>query len=200
MDLEVKQVKVYKFKDGANLVNIYIEPLPEGKGRLIVSTQYKIFQRYFDGCNPDICSFILNRGLYGICYALDNGLVGSVEYLVTQLTPIWDEFEEELRKEVEQKDTLYLTIPFRKIWYKTEKGFKSNKIGLGLTQSRVDVSDETGSNCGYMIARLGGGFEVGLNKDKDSAYFAYPVDIWNSYSVATNRPFVAIEKKGGDAQ
>ncbi|SDG72510.1 hypothetical protein SAMN04487996_12283 [Dyadobacter soli] len=95
-ELNVKQVKLFKFKSwNGRQVNIYVEPITDRTGRLIVMTAKKIFQRYFDG---------VSGGLYRFLASNDAGTIASVfedsedqeEYIHKHLAPIWDFFQESI--------------------------------------------------------------------------------------------------------
>lgn len=93
---EIKSVQLFKYSDDkTKQVGIYVEPTKEGYGRLIISTQYKIFQRYFDGAKPDIYSFLSKEPVEAICSCF-NDSEEDYYYLLEFLKDVWPQFRKDL--------------------------------------------------------------------------------------------------------
>jgi len=103
---ETKEVSLFKFtNDKSALINIYVEPTEPGQGRLIISTQYHIFQRFFDGCNPDIFTFLSKQTAEMICGCFDisdepfppNKSLTYYDYLQKSIAGVWPLFIEAVK-------------------------------------------------------------------------------------------------------
>ncbi|MCE7039267.1 hypothetical protein [Dyadobacter sp. CY312] len=94
---EIKSVTLYKFSDNqSKQIGIYVEPTGPGTGRLIISTQYRIFQRYFDGCNPDIHTFLTKQTLESIVGGLCDE-DRDYDYLMKYLKDVWPLFVAQIK-------------------------------------------------------------------------------------------------------
>lgn len=95
-ELNIKQVKLFKFKTASgHQVNIYVEPITERTGRLIIATPKKLFQRYFDGVSGGIYHFLASNDATTISYVFDAS-EDDEAYIVKHLTQIWDFFQESI--------------------------------------------------------------------------------------------------------
>lgn len=109
MELIIKQVKLFKFQDRhrGEQVSIYVEPLTDRSGRLIISTQRKIFQRYFDGVSGGIYDFLTKAGVQSIPYVFDCS-DDDHAYLLRYLLPVWGHFLESIS---DQPTTKQQSVP-----------------------------------------------------------------------------------------
>ena len=110
---EIKQVSLFKFTNERHaLINIYVEPTVPGQGRLIISTNYHIFQRFFDGCNPDIFTFLSKQTAEMVCGCFDrsdepfaaNEDLTNYDYLMKSIAGIWPLFIEAIREKIDAEN------------------------------------------------------------------------------------------------
>lgn len=99
-ELFIKQVRLFKFvQENGSQLNIYVEPIKENTGRLIVATTYKIFQRYFDGANGGIYAFLSKQPAPTIAYCFESVSEEDHEYILKRLLPVWEQFIESIKSE-----------------------------------------------------------------------------------------------------
>ena len=94
---EIKSVTLYKFSDKKNKqVGIYVEPTAPSRGRLIICTQHRIFNRFFDGCGPDLHTFLSKQSAESIssCFNED---YSDYDYLVEYLKDVWPLFVAQIK-------------------------------------------------------------------------------------------------------
>ena len=95
---EIKFVKLFKFLgDKSQQVNIYVEPISDNTGRLIISTPYKIFQRYFDGAGGGIYNFLMRQTSEGIVGCFENATEEDQELLAKRLEEVWPIFIKQIK-------------------------------------------------------------------------------------------------------
>jgi len=94
----VKRVTLFKFtEDKGGQVNIYVEPTDEAKGRLIVCNANRIYQRFFDGCNPGIYAFLARQPVEAICSCFTDE-DEDYEYAMKMLKDVWTLFIEHIKE------------------------------------------------------------------------------------------------------
>lgn len=101
------EAEVYKYIIKSSLggdiqINIYIEAVSTNKGNLIISSRGVCYSRFFDGCSPDIKTFISNQSVVSIsnCFASYRNSKqdwAKYELLSYDLKQCWDEFMKELK-------------------------------------------------------------------------------------------------------
>jgi len=95
---EIKHVQIFKFtNDKGKQVNIYVEPTGNGKGRLIICNNFKIYQRFFDGCNPHIYAFLSKQPTDAICACFTDE-DEDFAYLQKILTDVWPQFVQHIKE------------------------------------------------------------------------------------------------------
>lgn len=90
---EYKTVEMFKFtNERGGQVNIYIEPTDTNKGRLIISTAYTIYQRFFDGAGGGIYKFVSELDVSQVPDVFEKADEYDKKCLLRDLKEVWPKF------------------------------------------------------------------------------------------------------------